>query len=155
MVSAIDRAKRALVKLLKQLAKGYDLQVDVVRESADSVVRSAYRKVSRRTHPDRGGDAQDQVALNNAYNAWEESLKQPWPSRGRPRHAGPTGDLVMESRQKPEFRFDSVGVLLTYQKFSDKSCWKRFLTFLKACLKDWSVRRWCATLETNKDAGSC
>ena len=46
MVNAVDMAKRALVKLLKELAVLYSLMVGVTRDSPDPAVRTAYRKVS-------------------------------------------------------------------------------------------------------------
>eukprot|EP00959_Pyramimonas_sp_CCMP1952_P443920 9293656-Pyramimonas_sp.AAC.1 len=49
------------------------------------------------------------------------------------------------------FRFQSVGVLLTCQKFPDRTCWKRFVIFARTQLADWQARFWCATLETNQD----
>jgi hypothetical protein len=68
MVSAIDRAKRALVALLKHLARVYGVTVDGTRDSADKDVRRAYRQVSRRAHPDHGGNEEHQKSLNNAYD---------------------------------------------------------------------------------------
>ena len=55
MVSALDRAKRALVVVLRSLASTYRCSVNVTRDSSDAEVRKAYRAISRRTHPDRGG----------------------------------------------------------------------------------------------------
>ena len=54
-VSARDRARRALVSVLQQLAALYSVILDVTRESPDSAIKTAYRKVSRKAHPDRGG----------------------------------------------------------------------------------------------------
>ena len=55
MVSAIDRAKRALVALLKRLAAVYLVELSLTPESANTVVRTGYRKLSRKSHPDHGG----------------------------------------------------------------------------------------------------
>ena len=55
MVSELDRAKRALVTLLRRLASRYAVTLDLTRDVLDADVRTAYRKVSRKTHPDRGG----------------------------------------------------------------------------------------------------
>ena len=54
MVSAVEQAKRALVSLLKLLATAYKCVLDVTRDSSDQEVKSAYRKLSKRTHPDKG-----------------------------------------------------------------------------------------------------
>ena len=55
MASSRDLAKRALVALIKFLAGIYSLTVDVKRESPDEEVRKAYRTLSRKVHPDKGG----------------------------------------------------------------------------------------------------
>ena len=55
MVSEVDRAKRALVTLLRRLAAIHVLTLDVSRESSDGDLRTAYRKLSRKIHPDRKG----------------------------------------------------------------------------------------------------
>ena len=63
MVSNIDTAKRALVTLLKSLATIYLVAVGVTRESSDGDLRSAFRQVSRRARPDRGGSEAHQKSL--------------------------------------------------------------------------------------------
>ena len=83
MVSAIDLAKRALVKQLKRLALVYKVVVTLDRDSSDAQVRTAYRKVSARTHPDHRGDEEHQKVINAAHDAWEDALKG---SRGK--HGG-------------------------------------------------------------------
>ena len=44
MVSAVDRAKRALVVLLRALAVSYGLVLKLSRESTDQELRTAYRR---------------------------------------------------------------------------------------------------------------
>ena len=63
MVSELDRAKRALVTLLRRLASQYAVTLDLTRDSLDADVRTAYRKVSRKTHPDRGGRERDRESI--------------------------------------------------------------------------------------------
>jgi hypothetical protein len=70
MVSAIDRAKRALVTVIKYLAGVYGVAADVNRDSKDDVLRKAYRKLSVKVHPDKGGKSEEQAFLNGAYEAW-------------------------------------------------------------------------------------
>ena len=76
MVSAVDQAKRALVALLRTLAAAYACAVRVTRDSADAEIRTAYRAVSRKVHPDRPtGCAADQKRLNVAHEKWQALLK--------------------------------------------------------------------------------
>ena len=57
MVSATDLCKRALVTLLHALARACGCAVNVTRDSPDAVVKRAYRTVSKKTRPDRGGES--------------------------------------------------------------------------------------------------
>ena len=57
MVSAVDQAKRA-------------------RESSDQEVKAAYRKLSKKAHPDKGGREADQKRLNGAYEKWQKELEK-------------------------------------------------------------------------------
>ncbi len=60
MVSSVDLAKRALVALLKLLAAAYSCALDVTRDSSEQEVKSAYRKLCKKAHPDKGGQEADQ-----------------------------------------------------------------------------------------------
>ena len=75
MPSVVDRLKRAFVSVLLRLAAAYGLDLRVTRESSDAEVRGAYRKLSRRTHPDRGGQTTHQTELNTANEAWEDAVR--------------------------------------------------------------------------------
>ena len=75
MVSVIEKAKRALVAVILYLANAYGQRVTVTRDSTDTDVSKAYRTLSRKVHPDRGGNTQDQAKLNNAYDVWQDALK--------------------------------------------------------------------------------
>ena len=78
MVSAVDQAKRALVALLRTLAAAYACAVRVARDSEDAEVRTAYRAVSRKVHPDRPtGCAADQKWLNAAHKKCQIRLRLP------------------------------------------------------------------------------
>ena len=74
MVSNIDTAKRALVTLVKATAVIYGLAAGLTRESTDVQVRAAFRKVSRKAHPDHGGMTEHQTAVNTARDAWEDAV---------------------------------------------------------------------------------
>ena len=71
MVSALDCAKRALVALIRALVTTYGCNIHVTRDSSDAELTKAYRKLSLKVHPDRGGDEEHQKRLNNANDALE------------------------------------------------------------------------------------
>ena len=60
MVSTLDAAKRVLVVLLRTLAATYNCAVGVTRDSSDAVIRKAYRTMSLKTHPDKGGAEEEE-----------------------------------------------------------------------------------------------
>ena len=67
-LSVAQKAKRALVTLL----------VDVTRDSLlEAAVQKAFRKVSGKVHPDKGGSAEDSQRLNAARDAWQAALRGP------------------------------------------------------------------------------
>jgi len=100
MVSAVDLAKRAFIKVLLQLAVTYAVKLSLSRDSPADAVNAAYRKVSLKVHPDKGGTDDQQTALNAAREAWE-SAKVAAPGKGKKRKAA------------------------TFQKFTDKAVWPR------------------------------
>ena len=61
MPSAVDLAKRELVKVLKELAAKYSITFafTLTRESSGEDVVKAFRRVSLNVHPDKKGDVQD------------------------------------------------------------------------------------------------
>ncbi len=76
MASATDLCKRALVSLLKKPGLAYGVALEVTRDSTEAQVRTAFRKVSCKVHPDHGGKEEDQKRLNLAHEAWQNALKQ-------------------------------------------------------------------------------
>ena len=93
MVSAIDVAKRALVTVIKYLAGIYGVTADLNRDCDDNALRKAYRTMSLKVHPDRGGNNTHQVQLNVKYEAWCNA-KSGKSGPGRPRgKASPCGEV--------------------------------------------------------------
>ena len=88
-VSAAQQAKRALAAVINALAGRYGVAVHISRDSPDADLRSAYRQVSLRVHPDRSGHGEDQKRLNAAHDAWAQAVTAP-KGRGRP-HAARCG----------------------------------------------------------------
>ena len=75
MVSNLETAKRVLVTLLKSLVGIYSVVLGLTRESTNTQVKAAYKKVSLKAHPDQGGEAKHQAALHAARDTWEDALR--------------------------------------------------------------------------------
>ena len=160
MVSAVDRAKRALVSLLLRLSKPYSVVLEITRDAADADIRRSFKKVSRKTHPDRGGSGEHQQSLNDTYAAWEKSQRDA-KERGRGRQRSTTTSphdassvllpLRAQAKSRKDFRFQSAAVLLTYQRFQT-SVWEDFVANMKEYIRHWKAKFWCATMETNTDS---
>ena len=157
MVSALDKAKRALVVVIRALAALYAVHVDVTRESEDVAISKAYRALSRKVHPDKGGDAEDQKKLNASHEDWRAALRgrgvagrpkaKAKPEAGPSQGASPT--VLADQPAQKNFFILSAAVLLTYQGFEGSIQWKRFVLWVRDSVREWRVRYWTATLETN------
>jgi len=76
MVSALDCAKRALVALIRALVTTYGCNIHVTRDSSDAELTKAYRKLSLKVHPDRGGDEERQKERERERERETESEKE-------------------------------------------------------------------------------
>ena len=83
MVSAVDAARRELVKLLRTLALVYGVACSLTRDSPDADVLKCFKQVSRKAHPDKKGKPEHQKALNAARDKWEPKgpCARPWLDR--------------------------------------------------------------------------
>ena len=173
MIGDLQRSKRALVTLLSTLARVYNLVLPLDRDASDQEVTSAFRRVSRRAHPDKGGRANDQQQLNAAKDAWDHQRTVSAPRQAASRPSPPVSSQVVARRSttqakkgprvslpivvrrctakpKREFRVHSQAVLLTYQGWTGGVAqWLRFNKFVVSKLKAWGVKYWSSTLETN------
>ena len=153
-----QRAKRALVTLLLSLASAYGLQLSLTRESADVDVTRAFRRVSVKVHPDKGGAAADAQRLNAARDAWlaaNRGAKAP----GRPAcpQAEPPTPSAAVANGREGFRIRSEAVLLTYQSWpaaEAPAVWQRFCAFVAGSATAWTVKHWAATME-HSSCGDC
>jgi hypothetical protein len=66
--SAFQVAQRALVKLLLSLAQAYQVVLAINRDSAKAAIQKAFRKVSVKVHPDKGGSTTDFQRLTVAQS---------------------------------------------------------------------------------------
>ena len=124
-------------------------------------MQKAYRKLSKKCHPDKGGEREHQQSLNAAFDTWESakrSAKEKAAQKAadtarRQQERGPEAAAVVLARGQnftKEFRFRGAACLLTYQSFGEQAVWQRFLSFVTEQLVVWKVRFWCATQETNR-----
>ena len=167
MTSPLQTAKRQFVKLLLTIAVTYGIVLGITRDSGDSDVTRAFRQLMRKAHPDKCGNVQDAQRLNDAKDVWEKAKAEPRNRGGRPckqpkpsddsqnTSPNPSTEQGLAECADPEevfrtYRFQSLGVLLTYNGIADKAQWNRFLLFVKARVKTWGVQYWCATLEKCK-----
>ena len=153
-----QRAKRALVTLLLSLASAYGLQLSLTRESADVDVTRAFRRVSVKVHPDKGGAAADAQRLNAARDAWLAANRDAKaPGRpARPQAEPPTPSAAVANGREG-FRIRSEAVLLTYQSWpaaEAPAVWQRFCAFVAGSATAWTVKHWAATMEQNS-CGDC
>ena len=155
-LSPLESAKRAFVSLLLRLGRSHGVPLQISRQSPDPDLLKAYRRISKKVHPDRGGSLAESQNLNASKDAWEEA-RQKSKCPGRPaqenteEHKFGSGPLVVASKRG--FRIRSVAVLLTYQGFKDCAQWRRFLSFVSGRLRQWKAKYWTATLETNAEQG--
>ena len=84
MVSAVDLAKRAFVKVLLHVATVYGVALSVTRESPAVAIKAAFGKVVVEAHPDNGGSVKDHQALDRARQEWETAAADA-PGKGRKR----------------------------------------------------------------------
>ncbi len=83
MPSELDDAKRELVKVLRELAAKYQVNLVLTRDSSNKDVAKAFRKVSLKAHPDKGGSLADFQKLSATNDTWQELLQNPG-AVGRP-----------------------------------------------------------------------
>jgi hypothetical protein len=146
--SKVTVVKRAFVKLLLSLASAYEVALQANRDSDDTVLLTAYKRVILKVHPDKGGRKKDFQNLQNAKEAWESARREFSKQAGRP---GAPEDLAVSSTSGAApakgYRVQACAVLLTYFGEWTNPLWNQFLAFVRRQLVPWSVWRWCATLE--------
>ena len=77
VASALQLATRAFVRTLLALAAQYSVTVAVNRDSSAAVLLSAYRRLLKKVHPDKGGRTEDQQNLQTMKEDWERARKGP------------------------------------------------------------------------------
>ena len=157
-----SKMKRALVSLILHFARIYGVTLSVNRDSPDQDVRTSYRKVLLKAHPDKpGGSEAATKRLTLAHKNWQDAAnhrgKAGRPCNPEPQsqsHAMSSADPSPGAKKRNDYRIQSQAVMLTYQGFPDLASWLPFVSFFEASPKSWKVKYWSATLETNKKEGT-
>ena len=97
-VDQLTAAKRALVKVLRDLALLYDLDAPLNRDSSVTDAAKAFKKVVAKVHPDKGGILQDSQRLHAARDTWQVALKA---NRRRGRPAAETAGTPAQPTMPP------------------------------------------------------
>lgn len=160
------------MSLLLALAAAYNLIVQVNRESPDSDVQKAFRKVATKVHPDKGGSTEDSQRLLAARAEWQRLVKEAGAKHKGARATAPSTASASSSSSSPaggqgagvvisppaglkrsEFRIQGMCTLLTYQGLPSEclDVWEAFKKHITQNQKKWRVKHYCATLETNAD----
>ena len=151
--SARQVSTRQFVKTLLALAAVYSLSLPVTRDSTDEELVKAFKRLSLKVHPDKGGCLEHAQELNSAKQAWDQSRSKK--TQGRPQNSRnePAADATLARTDDDSGGKDvrSLGVLLTYNGVTDQQQWKRFLEHVRAKRSQWKAKYWCAILETCKD----
>ena len=86
-----QEAKRAFVTVLLVLAAVYGLVLNINRDSVDTELVSAFKRVARKAHPYKGGTVEDSARLHASRDAWKDAFlgrRKP----GRPSSGSAEGD---------------------------------------------------------------
>eukprot|EP00973_Karenia_brevis_P017977 2470553-Karenia_brevis.AAC.1 len=130
-VSAVQAAKRAFVCLLLSLARKYNVSLSINRDSSDRDVVKAFKKVSLKVHPDKGGTQEESQQLNAARQSWEDAKKatEQGPHRSEPPAGASAEEVSLASQAQKGFRVNSVAVLLTFNGLTGLPQWEEFRAF--------------------------
>ena len=150
------------MSLLLSLAAAYSFDLKLAWEACDEDVTKAFRRVSRRVPPDKGGVAADAQRLNAARDAWAAASKTS-KGRGRPAQAAQAAPAAAAGLAPvcEGFRVRSVAALLTYQSWvltDSATTWQRFLQFTQGHVASWcstGLLPWSRTVQGHATCNSC
>ena len=151
MPSAADVAKRELVKVLRELASKYKVNLTLTRDSPKKDVERAFRAVAGKAHPDKGGRLEDFQKLSATNDTWCGLLKnaaapgRPPKAATKPRPTAGKSWVLGVPVDEKVFSVRSQAVLLTYQSFPADSAsflptWRRFVSFVASKQKTWGIK---------------
>ena len=141
-VGPLQAAKRALVCALLAMAATYNVAITVDRDSSDDHITRVFRRVSARTHPDKGGLTRHAQELNAARDEWldacgsqaargapspKASAAKPPPGqivprtvrRDRPSSSAVAPVAPARPSKRKQYRINATAALLTYQRLPE------------------------------------
>ena len=126
----LQQAKRSFVTVLLTIAALYSVRLTVTRDSSDEECAKAFKRVSLKAHPDKGGLLAHSQALNAAKETWDKARRNKTRQREGPKKRG-SSDVIATQAQRQDkekgLRVRSLGVLLTYSGVRDQAQWQRFV----------------------------
>jgi hypothetical protein len=121
MVSSVDIAKRMLVTLLKSLAGIYGVVLGLTRESTDTQVKAAYKQVSRRAHPDQGGEVGEGFCKKKLQQSLDRGFFYVWANKvGTVR--GADGKILVAGNYEPAWT--KARCRQAHDRSSEASAWE-------------------------------
>ena len=74
VLSAIQIATRAFVKILVAFAAQYQVSVTISTDSSEKDILATYRRVVKKVQPDKGGKREDQQKPQDAKVDWKAAI---------------------------------------------------------------------------------
>lgn len=133
-VGCPQAAKRSFVKVLLSIAALYSVRLTLTRDSPDEECIRAFKWVSLKAHPDKGGLLAHSQALNTAKDTWDKARHKKTGGQGRATRSSSSLVAARGPRQerKKGLRVQSLGVLLTYNGVRDQTQWRRFVAHVES-----------------------
>ena len=143
VLSAVQIATRAFVKILLAFAAQHQVSVTISRDSSEKDILGTYRRVVKKVHPDKGGKKEDHQKLQDAKVDWEAAVATAR-KRGRPTQAHAKKDdaathVGLEVVEKGSYEVHARGVMLTYHGLRDQAHWLEFKSLFEANVRKWNV----------------
>ena len=130
VLSAVQIATRAFVKILLALAAQYQVSSKISRDSADKEILAAYRRVAKKVHPDKGGKKEDQQKLQDAKVEWEAAVatasKRGRQTQPRAKKDDDAAEHALDVIVKGSCEVRAQGVMLTYHGLRDQDHWQEY-----------------------------
>ena len=96
--SSLQHAKRSFVTVLLTIAAFYSVRLPITRDASDEDCTKAFKRVSLKAHPDKGGLLAHSQALNAANETWDKARRNNTREREGPKKRG-SGDVIATQTQ--------------------------------------------------------